>query len=92
MNPAVLTIGFGLDYKPNKTTSLNFSPLSYKVTFVTDTAHIDQTIYGIPHNRKSMHEPGVSFMITNEYKPFKNNNYHKQVTIIYQLYSQSSEY
>ena len=71
MNPAILTVGFGLDYKPNKTTSLNFFPLSYKATFVTDTAHIDQTNYGIPHNRKSLHEPGVSFMITNEYKPFK---------------------
>jgi hypothetical protein len=72
MNPAILTIGLGLDYKPNKVTSINFSPLSYKGTFVTDTAHIDQTKYGIPHNRKSLHEPGVSFMITNEYKPVKN--------------------
>lgn len=71
MNPAVLIIGLGLDYKPNKTTSLNFSPLSYKGTFVTDTAHIDQTKYGIPHNRKSLNEPGVSFMITNEFKPIK---------------------
>jgi len=71
MNPAVLTVGLGLDYQPNKTTSLNFSPLSYKGTFMTDTAHIDQTIYGIPKNRKSLNEPGVSFMITNEWKPLK---------------------
>ena len=70
MNPAILTVGFGLDYKPNKTTSLNFSPLSYKATFVTDTMHIDQTQYGIAKNRKSLNEPGVSFMITNEFKPF----------------------
>jgi bifunctional DNase/RNase len=69
MNPAIVTIGFGLDYKPNKNTSINFSPLSYKGTFVPDTAHIDQTKYGIAHNRKSLNEPGVSFMITNEYKP-----------------------
>ena len=79
MNPAILTIGLGLDYQPNKTTSLNFSPLSYKGTFVTDTAHIDQTIYGIPKNRKSLNEPGVSFMITNEFKPIKT------VTIINRL-------
>ena len=72
MNPAILTIGFGLDYKPNKTTSINFSPLSYKATFVTDTVNIDQTKYGIPKNRKSLHEPGVSFMITNEFKPYKS--------------------
>jgi hypothetical protein len=69
MNPATITIGFGLDYKPNKSTSINLSPLSYKGTFVTDTAHIDQTQYGIAKNRKSLNEPGASFMITNEVKP-----------------------
>jgi hypothetical protein len=71
LNPAVLTIGFGLDYKPNKTLSINLSPLSYKGTFVTDTVHIDQTKYGIPHNKKSMHEPGASLIISSEFKPFK---------------------
>jgi hypothetical protein len=78
MNPAILTVGFGLDYKPNKTTSINFSPLSYKGTFVTDPAYfnnrfdsarIDQTKYGIAKNRKSLNEPGASFMISNEFKP-----------------------
>jgi len=77
-NPATLTIGFGLDFKPNKTTSINFSPLSYKGTFVTDPAYyhnsydslkVDQTQYGIAKNRKSLNEPGVSFMISNEFKP-----------------------
>jgi Protein of unknown function (DUF3078) len=79
MNPAVLTIGFGLDFKPNKTTSINFSPLSYKGTFVTDTVHIDQTQYGIAKNRKSLNEPGVSIMITNEFKPIES------VTIVNRL-------
>ena len=79
MNPAILTIGFGLDYKPNKNTSLNFSPFSYKGTFVTDTAHIDQTLYGIPKNRKSLNEPGVSFMITHIFKPVET------VTIVNRL-------
>jgi hypothetical protein len=78
LNPATLTIGLGLDYQPNKTTSLNFSPITYKGTFVTDPAYInntyypnriDQTIYGIAKNRSSLNEPGVSFMITNEFKP-----------------------
>ena len=88
MNPAVLTIGFGLDYKPNNTTSINFSPFSYKGTFVTDPAYynnkydstrIDQTQYGIAKNKKSLNEPGVSFMITNEFKPIET------VTIINRL-------
>jgi hypothetical protein len=71
MNPAILIIGLGLDFKPDKNTSLNFSPLSYKGTFVTDTAHIDQTLYGIPKSRRSLNEPGVSFMISNEFRPLK---------------------
>ena len=72
INPAVLTVGLGLDYKPNKTTSINFSPFSYKGTFVPDTARIDQTKYGIPKDKRSKNEPGASFMISNEYKPAKN--------------------
>lgn len=71
VNPAILTLGIGLDYKPNKTTSINLSPLSYKGTFVPDTVHIDQTKYGIAANRKSKHEPGASFLFTNEFKPLK---------------------
>jgi hypothetical protein len=38
---------------------------------MTDTLNYDQTIYGIPHNKKALHEPGISLMVTNEYKPLK---------------------
>lgn len=72
MNPAILTLGLGLDYKPDKLTSLNFSPFSYKGTFVPDTATIDQTKYGVPENRKSKHEPGASLLISNEFRPVKS--------------------
>ncbi|HUX95409.1 MAG TPA: DUF3078 domain-containing protein [Bacteroidales bacterium] len=72
LNPAVLTLGFGLDYKPNKNTSLNFSPLSYKGTYMTDTVNIDQTKYGIAADKKSKHEPGVSVMVTHNWKPKKS--------------------
>jgi hypothetical protein len=71
MNPGILTIGIGLDYKPNKNTSINFSPFSYKGTFVPDTAKIDQTKYGIANDKRSKNEPGASFMISHEYKPYK---------------------
>jgi hypothetical protein len=78
MSPAILTAGIGLDYKPNKTTSINFSPFSYKGTFVLDTAivdrtrGIDQTKYGIAADKKAKNEPGASFMISNEFKPIKS--------------------
>ena len=79
MNPGILTIGLGLDYKPNKKTSINFSPFSYKGTYVTDTAHIDQTQYGVPANKRFRNEPGASFMISHEFDPFKT------VTVINRL-------
>lgn len=81
-NPAVLTLGFGLDYKPNKETSINFSPLSYKGTYVPAggkitpdsllNGKIDQTRYGIEPGKTSKHEPGASFMISRVSRPMKN--------------------
>ncbi|MBN1108849.1 MAG: DUF3078 domain-containing protein [Bacteroidales bacterium] len=77
-NPATLTIGFGLDYKPNKLTSINLSPLSYKGTFVPDTTGIkgidaiDQTKFGVSSDKRAKHEPGASFMISHEYQPRSN--------------------
>jgi hypothetical protein len=72
LNPAILTLGFGLDYKPDKSTSINFSPLSYKATFVPDTGLIDQTKYGVAADRKSKHEPGASILVSHEFNPVKN--------------------
>ncbi|HLN20163.1 MAG TPA: DUF3078 domain-containing protein [Bacteroidales bacterium] len=82
MNPATLTLGIGLDYKPDKETSINFSPLSYKGTFVPAAGKIsadslipgkiDQTRYGVAIGRKSKNEPGASFMISKVNHPFKN--------------------
>lgn len=82
MNPATLTLGFGLDYKPDKETSINFSPLSYKGTFVPAAGKItedsvivgkiDQTRYGVAIGKKSKNEPGASFMISRVSRPLKN--------------------
>lgn len=80
-NPATLTLGFGLDYKPNKTTSINVAPLSYKATFVSDTAMIDQTKYGVPKDRRSMHEPGASIQINSEINPFKTVNVKNRIQL-----------
>jgi hypothetical protein len=81
-NPAILTVGIGLDYKPNKETSINFSPLSYKGTFVPAggkitkdsliSGKLDQTRHGVPLGKTSKNEPGASFMISKISKPTKN--------------------
>ena len=72
LNPLNMTLGFGLDYKPNAQTSINFSPLAYKLTYVSDTVNIDQTRYGVDKNQKAKHEPGINFQITNTMRPFKD--------------------
>jgi len=73
-NPASLTLGLGLAYKPNENTSINFAPLSYKGTFVPDTAMIDQTKHGLLANQRSKHEPGMSVQINHKTKLFENIN------------------
>jgi hypothetical protein len=55
--------------------------LSYKLTFVTDTVLIDQTKYGIPNDKKALHEPGMNFMISNVWKPTKNASFTNRVQL-----------
>ncbi|MDT8400367.1 MAG: DUF3078 domain-containing protein [Bacteroidales bacterium] len=78
-NPASLTLGLGLDYKPNENTSINFAPLSYKGTFVPDTAMIDQTKHGLLADQRFRHEPGISAQISHKTTLFE------QITLVNKL-------
>jgi hypothetical protein len=71
-NPATLTLGFGLDYKPNKNTSINFAPLAYKGTYVPDTVMIDQTKHGLTKDQRARHEPGISAQVDHKVTIFKS--------------------
>ncbi len=73
-NPATFILGYGLEYKPNKTTSISFSPVSYKGTFVTDTANINQTKYGIAADRRSKNELGAYLTINSKVVLFEKLN------------------
>jgi hypothetical protein len=70
LNPTTFTIGVGVEYKPLKKTSINFSVLSYKNTFVLDTVNIDQTIHGIEKNKRAKQEMGGQILINNELRLF----------------------
>jgi hypothetical protein len=72
LNPASVTIGLGFEYKPLKSTTINMAPLSYKNTFVLDTAQIDQTNHGIEEGKKSRQEMGTQIVINNKFSPFKD--------------------
>lgn len=71
-NPANLVVSVGIDYKPNKKTSIDFSPLTYKGTFVLDTANIKQTNYGVAADKRSRHEPGASVYLNHKFSPFED--------------------
>ncbi|MBN1132958.1 MAG: DUF3078 domain-containing protein [Bacteroidales bacterium] len=66
LNPGTMTIGLGMEFKPFKNTSFNFSPLSYKNTFVLDTANIEQTKHGIAGDKRSRQEMGAQLLFRNK--------------------------
>lgn len=65
LNPGTFIIGVGFEYKPDKKTGINFSPLSYKNTFVLDTAMINQTLHGIDRDKRSRQEMGGQLVVKN---------------------------
>lgn len=68
-NPATFIFGYGLEYKPDKNTSISFSPISYKGTFVPDTS-INQTKFGIAEDKRSKNELGAYLTIRSKLKLF----------------------
>jgi hypothetical protein len=63
LNPGTFTVGVGVEYKPVPKTTLNFSPLSYRNTFVLDTAQINQKNHGIDTDKKARQEMGGQLVI-----------------------------
>ena len=70
--PAYLKVAIGLDYKygtkrNKKMFSVQASPVSYKLTYVKDTAKIKQQKYGVEEDKKSRQEIGGSVQLMTEY-------------------------
>ncbi len=81
LNPATLTIGLGAEYKPFKNTTINLAPLSYRNTFVLDTAAIDQTKHGIEDGKRSKQEMGTQVVIYNKFSPYKDLSFENKVRL-----------
>jgi len=60
LSPAKTLFKLGLDYKPTKNFSLFISPITAKYVFVSDTALVDQTKYGVSATSRSFWEPGLN--------------------------------
>lgn len=65
LNPGTFTIGLGAEYKPFSHTTINWSPFSYKITFVLDTANINQSLHGVESDKRVKQEIGSQLLIRN---------------------------
>jgi hypothetical protein len=59
ISPGNMYSSIGMEYKPNKTNSIIFSPVTYKAVFVIDTARVDQTKFGVAKDRMAKNEVGM---------------------------------
>ncbi len=57
--PGYLHISLGMDYRPNKKISVLVSPLTWKSSFVLDTASIDPTRYGVQSGKRARNDVGA---------------------------------
>jgi hypothetical protein len=72
LNPGTMTVGLGFEYKPAKEIIFNVAPLSYKTTFVLDTANINQTLHGISANARAKREMGTQIVVSSKVSPFES--------------------
>ncbi len=77
--PLYTTNALGMNYYPLPQLSVFFSPLTQKLTYVSDTSIIDQTVYGIDADKNSKDESGAII------KTVLNWNMNKNVHLLNKL-------
>lgn len=95
LSPAYLKLALGLDYtyatkKNKKLFSLQASPLSYKLTLVSDTATINPSKYGIEDGKRARQEVGGSVQLSSQYT-LNNKLTCRSKVLFFSNYSESPE-
>ncbi|HNP24523.1 MAG TPA: DUF3078 domain-containing protein [Panacibacter sp.] len=75
LSPAYLFFAAGFDYKPFKTTSIFFSPLTDRMTIVASKRLYEKGSYGVPPYQHSINQLGAFASINVYQKLFKNVTY-----------------
>lgn len=70
-SPLRFNAALGLDYKPVPGLSVSFSPLSYKMVHIMDTAHVAATDYGLVAGTQTLHNIGSSIRLEYTWKPVR---------------------
>lgn len=73
--PAYTNLAIGMDYKPNENLSIMISPVSGKLTFVTDTALSNKGSYGVEAGEKFRSEFGAFIKVAYKVDLMENINY-----------------
>ena len=73
-SPFRFTVAFGIDYKPVADLSLSFSPVSYKVIHIMDTARVNGKDYGLLPGQQTQHNIGSSIRVEYTWKPVREVN------------------
>lgn len=69
--PLRFNFAIGLDYKPVKGLSISFSPLSYKMVHIMDTARVNVTEYGLKHGEQTQHNIGSLLRLEYTWNPVR---------------------
>ena len=69
--PVRFTMAFGIDYKPVNRLSISFSPISYKMIHIMDTARVTVTEYGLKAGEQTQHNIGSSVRVEYTWKPVR---------------------
>ncbi len=70
-SPLRFNAALGLDYKPVPGLSVSFSPLSYKVIHIMDTARVIAKDYGLVAGTQTQHNIGSSIRLEYTWKPVR---------------------
>jgi hypothetical protein len=70
-SPLRFNAALGLDYKPVPGLSVSFSPLSYKMIHIMDTARVAVTDYGLIAGTQTLHNIGSSVRMEYTWKPVR---------------------
>jgi hypothetical protein len=79
--PAYTNIAIGMDYKPNDNFSVMISPISGKLTFVTDTALSNKGSYGVKAGDKFRSEFGAFIKVAYKVELMENINYSTKIDL-----------
>ncbi|PKP49843.1 MAG: hypothetical protein CVT92_14840 [Bacteroidetes bacterium HGW-Bacteroidetes-1] len=72
MAPGYITLGAGMDWKPNAYFTLNFSPLTGRITIVSDQTLADSGTFGVEPGENLRFELGAKAMAKLELEVAKN--------------------